>query len=270
MPPSLAATAPAVLAVGAHPDDIEFLMAGTLLRLRDAGWRLHYLTVANGSCGTATESRDAIVARRRAEAIEAARCLGAVFHESLVNDLEILYTYDLVARVLAVVREACPRILLVHSADDYMEDHSTSQRLAVTAAFCRGMVNYVSAPARPPVAEDVTIYHAMPAGLRSPLRERVRAGQYVDTADRLGAKRAALGCHRSQKEWLDHSQGMDSYLDTMAARDREVGRLSGRFAYAEGWRRHHHLGFSADDGDPLAEALGGACWVDPAYEATLD
>ncbi len=38
---------------------------------------------------------------------------------------------------------------------------------------------------------------------------------------------------------------------------REVGRMSGRFEYAEGWRRHIHLGLCADDADPLAEALKG-------------
>jgi hypothetical protein len=36
----------------------------------------------------------------------------------------------------------------------------------------------------------------------------------------------------------------------------EVGRRSGRFAFAEGWRRHSHLGFSARERDPLGELLG--------------
>ena len=45
--PSLAA-----MAIAAHPDDIEFLMAGTLRLLAEAGWETHYLTVANGSCGS--------------------------------------------------------------------------------------------------------------------------------------------------------------------------------------------------------------------------
>ena len=44
---------PVVLAAVAHPDDIEFTMAGTLLRLRDRGWQIHYMNIANGSCGTA-------------------------------------------------------------------------------------------------------------------------------------------------------------------------------------------------------------------------
>ena len=45
-----------------------------------------------------------------------------------------------------------------------------------------------------------------------------------------------------------------------------IGRLSGRFAYAEGWRRHLHLGFSAKEIDPLKDALGEQCLINEAYE----
>ena len=64
-----------------------------------------------------------------------------------------------------------------------------------------------------------------------------------------------LALHASQKEWLDESQGMDSYLMAMEGASRKVGEMSGRFAYAEGWQRRLHLGFCAEDADPLAEAL---------------
>jgi len=65
-----------------------------------------------------------------------------------------------------------------------------------------------------------------------------------------------LACHQSQRQWLDTSQGLDSYLSAMREMSAEVGRRSGRFAFAEGWRRHSHLGFSARERDPLAELLG--------------
>jgi len=68
-------------------------------------------------------------------------------------------------------------------------------------------------------------------------------------------KQAMLACHESQKKWLDTSQGLDSYLIAMRDMSAEVGRRSGRFRFAEGWRRHSHLGFSARDIDPLAELL---------------
>jgi len=99
----------------------------------------------------------------------------------------------------------------------------------------------------------------------------VRAGQFVDIAPLLARKRQMLACHRTQKEWLDVSQGLDAYLNEMESMARQVGRMSGRFELAEGWRRHSHLGFARSaDVDPLGDLLGGACWTDPAYERSLD
>jgi len=62
---------------------------------------------------------------------------------------------------------------------------------------------------------------------------------------------------------------MDSYLVTMDDLSKEVGRMSGRFEFAEGWRRHSHLGFSAEAIDPLALALGDAHVVNEDYEKEL-
>lgn len=64
-----------------------------------------------------------------------------------------------------------------------------------------------------------------------------------------------LACHRSQKEWLDASQGLDSYLNTLRELDAQVGSMSQRFQYAEGWRKHLHLGFGGANDDPLVSVL---------------
>ena len=249
---------PRALAIAAHPDDIEIGMAGTLLLLGEAGWTLHWMTVANGSCGTTVMDRDAIVTVRARESREAAAALGATYHAPLVDDIMVYYTPGLVARVAAVVRRVDPTILLVPSPEDYMEDHTTTSRLAVTAAFTRTMPNFVTDPPEPPVATRVAVYHTMPAGLTDPLRRPVKADLYVDVASVLARKREALACHRSQKEWLDASQGMDSYLAAMESEAARVGATSGRFRAAEGWRRHAHLGLAPSEAfDPLSDALGG-------------
>ena len=158
-----------VLAICAHPDDIEFLMAGTMIHLRKAGYELHYMTVANGSCGSNRYDTETLIRMRRQEAMAAAASLGAVFHESVCNDLEIFYTLPLLAKVAAVVREVAPEIVLTHAPSDYMEDHMNACRLAVTAAFVRGMPNFQTDPPRAPVDNQVTVYHAQPHGNRDPL-----------------------------------------------------------------------------------------------------
>jgi N-acetylglucosamine malate deacetylase 1 len=243
-------------AVAAHPDDIELMMAGTLMLLGEAGCELHVMNIADGCCGSAAEPADAVAVRRLAEARDAAGVMGAVHHPPVARDLEIFYTRELLARLAAVMRAVAPTVLLVQSPQDYMEDHMIACRLAVSAAFTRGMPNFPTDPPRAPVTNDVTVYHALPWGLRGPLREVIRADQYVDIESVLPRKREALACHRSQKEWLDASQGLDSYLTTMEAMSHEVGLQSGRFTYAEGWRRHLHLGFCGEHADPLSDALG--------------
>jgi LmbE family N-acetylglucosaminyl deacetylase len=189
------------------------------------------------------------------EAIAACDSIGAEFHASLVNDLEIFYEHKTLARLAAIMREVAPEILLTHAPVDYMEDHTNACRLAVTAAFARGMPNYPTQPPREPVEQPVTIYHAQPHGNRDPLGQPVQPGLFVDVSAVMAEKTAMLACHKSQKQWLDASQGLDSYLETMRDLMREVGRMSGAFEYAEGWRRHLHLGFCEQGADPLADAL---------------
>ena len=269
-PPPRAGAKPVAFAIAAHPDDIEFMMAGTLLLLRAAGWETHYINVANGCCGSVEHDPARTAAIRRAEAKEAARLLGAEFHPSLTNDLEIIYGVNLLRRLAAIVREVKPTIVLTHSPQDYMEDHMNTSRLAVTAAFVRGMKNFATSPARPIFAGDTTVYHALPHGLRDGLGRRVRAESYVDVTSVQETKLAALAAHRSQQSWLDVTQGMSSYLRAMDDTSREVGKRSGRFRHAEGWRRHSHLGFCAGGADPLRDALGKRYRLDPAYARSLD
>lgn len=260
---------PTALAIAAHPDDIEFMMAGTLLLLGEAGYELHMMNVANGSCGTATEDRESIIERRWAEAQDAAKALGAHMHPPIVDDLDIFYTREQLQRVTAVIREVQPSILLVQSPEDYMEDHMNACRLAVSAAFFRGMRNFDSVPPQGSSTGKVTLYHAEPYGLRDAMRRAVIPGLYVDITTVIQRKREALACHRSQKEWLDLSQGLDSYLITMEDMARELGSWSGVFPCAEGWRRHSHLGFCDAADDPLSAVLAERVRVNEAYEASL-
>jgi LmbE family N-acetylglucosaminyl deacetylase len=247
---------PTVLAIGCHPDDIEFMMAGTLLHLGDRGWQIHCLNVADGSCGTDRLGAEEIAAIRLGEARESARLMGAVHHSCLARDLEVFYEQPLIRRLAAVIRLVRPRIVLTQSLEDYMADHMNAARAAVTAAFCRGMRNYPSDPPVPASLWDLSLYHATPHTLRDMMRRPVVPDLFVDVAPVMERKVSLLACHRSQKEWLDASQGMGSYLEGMRQASRAVGALSGRYEEAEGWRRHLHVGFSSRDEDPLAEALG--------------
>ncbi|MFY8070575.1 MAG: PIG-L deacetylase family protein [Pirellula sp.] len=256
---------PSVLALFAHPDDIEFVAAGTLALLGQRGWDIHLMNLANGCCGSTTTSREQTARIRLEEAKRAASHLRATHYDPIFDDLEIEYTQDAIKHLLGIIRRSKPTILLTHAPVDYMEDHMQTCRLAVTAAFAKGVPNYPD-PSDPLYTQafysDIAIYHAQPHGNRTPLGQSVRPqlGVFVDSV--METKRAMLAEHRSQQQWLKESQGMNSYIQTMLDLGSEVadlmdascaGTLPGK--YAEGWTRHLHLGFSAKPVDPLKDAL---------------
>ncbi len=251
-------------AIAAHPDDIEFFMSGTLILLKDAGYEIHYMNVANGCCGTTQYDVETIARMRRGEAMNAAKLIGAVFHDSICDDLAIFYDKPTLAKVASVMRDVAPEIVLTHAPSDYMEDHMNVCRLAVTGAFSRGMPNFPVDPPRDPIDGNVTVYHAQPYSHHAPLREPVQPDLFVDVTDVVEKKVEMLACHVSQKQWLDESQGHDSYLETLRQLDRQCGQMSGKFEFAEGWRRHLHLGFCGPDDDPLSDAVASRVLRNPA------
>ena len=78
----------------------------------------------------------------------------------------------------------------------------------------------------------------------------------------------ALKAHESQQSWLDVSQKLNSYLQSMENISLTVGNLSGSFTHAEGWRRHLHAGYCGPDDDPLKE-LAEDYKINEGYEKEL-
>jgi len=248
-----------VFAVAAHPDDVEFNMAGTLSLLVKAGFEPHMMNVARSNLDSNELPQGEIARIRLREAEQSARVIGAVYHPPIVDDLMIFYEDRLLRQLTAVVREIRPTIVLLPSPNDYMEDHTNTCRLVVTACFSRAMRNYVSIPPRDPIEQDVYLYHAQPHLNRDGMRNLVVPDLCVNITGEMETKLRMLGCHESQRQWLGQTQGLDNYLESMRQAGDEVGRLFGQpgWEYAEGFRRHSHVGFAAEDRNVLAEVLAG-------------
>ncbi|MFW5486062.1 MAG: PIG-L deacetylase family protein [Spirochaetaceae bacterium JB067] len=243
------------MAIGCHPDDIEFMMSGTLFLLKEQGVTLHYMNVANGNCGTLEYGREEIEDIRRKEAQNAADFLGATWYPSIANDLEVVYDLDLVRKVASVIRKARPDIILVPALLDYMEDHMNAARIAVTAAFTNAMPNFKTIPDTPTFQKEVALYHALPYGLHDGLQNKVKAQFYTDISAVIDKKEKMLSMHNSQRNWLDDSQKLDSYVQTMRDMSHQVGKDSKAFDFAEGWIRHNPLGYSSPQFTPLEDVL---------------
>ena len=244
-----------VLAIVAHPDDIEFVMSGTLMLLAKAGCEIHYMNVANGYCGTAEYDTETIIDIRLQEAKNAAKHINAEFYPPIAPDLGVFYNEELLAKLSAVIRKAAPDILLIPSPQDYMEDHTNTCRLAVTAAFTRGMPNYKTNPSMEIINNEIAVYHAQPHGNRDGMNQIITPDIFINISEMMEEKRNMLAEHKSQKEWLDRSQGFNAYLDIMEEHGKEVGLMSKKWEFAEGWRQHNPLGLCASNYDPIKELL---------------
>ena len=103
-----------VLSVLAHPDDAEFLCAGTLIRLlREHGWEVHIASMTAGDCGSAEYSAEEISRIRREEGARAAAIVGAHYHCLEEPDLRVLYN----ERTLGKGYPPLPPSASPHSAD---------------------------------------------------------------------------------------------------------------------------------------------------------
>ena len=258
-----------VMAVASHPDDIEYAMAGTMLMLQKAGCEVHYMNVANGSLGTEKYDYDTIVKMRREEAVNAAKLASFHFHDAICDDLEVFYNIELLGKLIPVVREVKPSILLTHGPYDYMEDHVNAGRLGVGAAFCRGMQNFKCAYPAKKYEGDITVYHCMPHSISDWLRRPVIPGIFVDIETTIEMKKDMLACHKSQQSWLDVSQGINAYTQDLIDRGVYYGKLSGKYKFAEGWIRHNHQGFCPQDADPLTRILAPNAFVNEEFEESI-
>lgn len=98
------------MAIAAHPDDIEFLMAGTLALLKRAGYETHYMNLSTGNCGSITTDSETTTQIRMKEARNSAEILGATFHPPITDDFEIFYERELIKKLSAVIRQVQPRL----------------------------------------------------------------------------------------------------------------------------------------------------------------
>src|SRR5688500_9856911 len=108
------------IAITAHPADIEFMMAGTLILLKDRGYEIHYFNLSCGNVGSIDHDGEETALIRLQEATEAARILGAEFHPPFCKDLEVYYDDQTLRRVAGIIREVKPSVILTHSPSDYM------------------------------------------------------------------------------------------------------------------------------------------------------
>jgi LmbE family N-acetylglucosaminyl deacetylase len=228
-----------VLALHAHPDDIEFQCAGTLALLREAGHHVITATMTPGDCGSAEHDAEAIAAIRRGEAQAAADLIGAEYHCLEFRDLAIFNDDDSRRRVTEFLRRVRPDLILTAPPVDYHCDHEMTSLLVCDACFAAPIPNYATRqwePA-PPLGRIPHLYYVDTIGGTDRSGRAIPPGFCIDVSRVFALKQQMLACHASQRNWLLRQHGMDEYLESQAKwaahRGAEIGA-----AQAEGFRQY--------------------------------
>lgn len=236
-----------VLSIMAHPDDAEFLCAGTMARLGQMGWEVHIATLAPGDCGSKDLPPHEISRIRKAEARKSAELVGGTYHCLDCLDVLILYDEPTILKVISLIRKTRPSIVFTHSPSDYMVDHENSSQLARTGSFGGGIPNLGYGKGLGEVLDWIpTVYYATPMEGKDRWGVPVEADCAVDITSTFELKREMLACHDSQRQWLKAHHGVDEYLNSMTRWTEEQGRRIG-VKYAEGFRQERGHAYPSDN-----------------------
>jgi len=216
------------LAIGAHPDDVEFGAGGTLAKWADAGCRIHHLVLTDGSKGTwdADADTDALVARRRVEQEEASLRLGGAGRGSVRFlgrvDGELVADVEARSAVARVIREVRPDVVLAHDPWKRYRLHPDHRAAGLLA--CDAIV----AARDPHFHREHGLAHHRPGALL--LWEADEPNHLEDISGHIDVKLAALEAHVSQFESTmkaSSAEDLEVFRDRIRTRASDIGRPLG-------------------------------------------
>jgi N-acetylglucosamine malate deacetylase 1 len=220
-----------ILAIGANPDDVEFLCAGTLAIYAKRGDTVAISYLTTGDKGSRTIPPAEMAAIRKEEAENAGCVIGARVFPLGIPDGEVEVCLALRRRLIEVIREAKPDVLITHFPRDYMSDHNNTSRLVFDASFWAGSAPFAGDPGN-------AAYHE----LRPPVFYMDTVGgigfvpeEYVDITAVMDLKIEMLSQHKSQLQYMKERDGLD-VLDYMRTAAKYRGYQCG-VPYAEGFVR---------------------------------
>ena len=219
-----------VLAIGAHPDDVEISCAGTLARYASGGHAVTIAVFTSGNMGDLDIPPDELAATRGTEAEAAAELIGARLLWGGVTD-ELVFPDEPQRRLMIdLLRQADPDVIITHSPSDYHPDHRYVSQLVFDSYFQKGLPHLPHQTRAACRFARAHIYYMDNVGGIGFLPT-----EYVDITDVMEIKRRMLGCHQSQVRALS---------DLASTNALEMIEILGRFRgfaagcrFAEGFRR---------------------------------
>jgi len=222
-----------ILALYAHPDDVECCCAGTLLKYKQAGHKIYIALTTSGNTGSnVIASREQIAATREAEQLAAAAYLDAEVMFLRYEDEFLFDTPETRRAVLTAIRWANPDVILTHHPEDFSTDHNMTSRLVTEVLLSVGGRHH---PADlPPIEKAPQVFFADECGKA-----------FVDVSQVMDTKLEMIRCHKSQVDWMLEFNPECELAETIRIQDHMRGIWNG-CEYAESFTAHKILGYCAD------------------------
>lgn len=209
-----------VLAIAAHPDDIELSIGGTLIKLGEMGYKTGIVDLTRGEASTRGTPEI-----RQTEAAQAARILGCSLRENLdLGDSHIAITDSSVVAVVRMLRRLRPRIVFTQFSDDPHPDHSATAQLVRRAAHLAGLAKFDSAGGLERFRPNSVAHFLFP--------RTVAPSFIVDISASSERKWEAIRCHASQffdpaSREPESRVSTSWFMSEIEARDRYFGAMIG-------------------------------------------
>ena len=223
-----------ILAIGAHPDDVETSCGGTLAKFAKMGHKVFTATATNGNVGSATLPMDEIAAIRKEEARRAAALIGAEYI-CLDYDDEMFYeTKEVRLAFINLVRHCKADVIFTHSLHDYNPDHMLTSKIVNDIAVMIPIAHLKTEEEPYDVIPSIWMWEPV-AGMG------FQPTDYVDITDYYETKMKMLDCMESQKAWMAANYASlrddeERFFDTIRIMSEFRGMQAG-VKYAEGFVR---------------------------------
>lgn len=224
-----------ILAIGAHPDDVEVSCAGTLAKYVSQGHKVFIATATSGNIGSAHHTMEEIARIREAEATKSAAIIGAEYISLRYDDEMFFESREARLKFIDLVRYCKADVILTHNPEDYNPDHELTSKIARDIAVMIPIAH---------LKTDNPPHHVIPHLYYFDTAHgfNFEPTDYVDITDFFETKKQMLACHESQAVWMsdnyiETSEGDESkFLESIEIIGRYRGMQSG-VKYAEGFVR---------------------------------
>ncbi len=185
---------PVVLAIGAHPDDLEGTCGGTLVALARRGVEVHMATLTDGWCGSFQLPGERIAEIRLGEARRAAEIAGTTFHHLGMHDQGSEVTIERRRDLVDLMRRLKVSVLLAHAPGDYHVDHRRAHELVSDARSAGPVPNFGTEPPLPRMPDLVYFDNEQGLGFEPQI--------WLDITATIEVRRKMIRAHESQLQLM--------------------------------------------------------------------